>query len=47
LKEKYKWKNLDSPQTKRNQGRPTEEEPTRFGDDVFPRPPDKERKSKS
>jgi hypothetical protein len=24
-----------------------EEEPTRFGDDVFPRPPDKERKSKS
>nr|GFA92644.1 hypothetical protein [Tanacetum cinerariifolium] len=38
LKDKHKWKNLDSTNASRNQGRVTDEELELFGDDKFPRP---------
>ncbi|GKB92029.1 hypothetical protein Tco_0964301 [Tanacetum coccineum] len=41
LKDKHKWKNLDSKNARRNRGRVTDEESELFGDDELSRPPDK------
>ncbi|GJT74220.1 hypothetical protein Tco_1040945 [Tanacetum coccineum] len=47
LKDKHKWKNPDSINARQNQERVTDEEPELFGDDEFPRPPDKQKLAKS
>ncbi|GJV78226.1 hypothetical protein Tco_1509810 [Tanacetum coccineum] len=47
LKNKYKWKNLESTLARRNHLRVTDEESEHFGDDVLPRPPGLQRISKS
>ncbi|GKE29122.1 hypothetical protein Tco_1444506 [Tanacetum coccineum] len=47
LKDKHKWKNPDSINTRRNRGRVTDEEPELFGDDELLRSPDKQRIAKS
>ncbi|GKC67458.1 hypothetical protein Tco_1100056 [Tanacetum coccineum] len=39
LKDKYKWKNLESTLARRNRLRVTDKDPDHFGDDVLPRPP--------
>ncbi|GKB11121.1 hypothetical protein Tco_0845044 [Tanacetum coccineum] len=46
LKDKYKWKNPDSTNARRNRGR-VDEEPEFFGDDELPRRPGKQRIAKS
>ncbi|GJW51122.1 hypothetical protein Tco_0092473 [Tanacetum coccineum] len=43
LKDKHKWKNPDSTNSRRNRGRVTDEEPELFVDDELLRPPDKQR----
>nr|GEV74447.1 ribonuclease H-like domain-containing protein [Tanacetum cinerariifolium] len=47
FRDKYKWKNLDSTQARRNRGRRIEEEPELSRDDALPRPPDNPRNYKS
>ncbi|GJW31134.1 hypothetical protein Tco_0051166 [Tanacetum coccineum] len=47
LKDKHKWKNLDSTNARRNRGHITDDEPELFGDDELPRPPGKQRIAKS
>ncbi|GJZ74422.1 hypothetical protein Tco_0638568 [Tanacetum coccineum] len=47
FKDEHKWKNPDSTDARRNHHRVTGEEPKLFGADELPRPPDKERISKS
>ncbi|GJY26300.1 hypothetical protein Tco_0401026 [Tanacetum coccineum] len=47
LKDNHKWKNLDSTNTRINEGRVTEEEPELFVDDELPRPPGKQTIAKS
>ncbi|GKF87874.1 hypothetical protein Tco_0258751 [Tanacetum coccineum] len=39
LKDKHKWNNPESTNTRRNSNRVTNEEPELFGDDALPRPP--------
>lgn len=47
LKDKHKWRNPYSTQARRNRLRVNEDEPELFGDDLLPRPPGKQRPSKS
>ncbi|GKD46733.1 hypothetical protein Tco_1271378 [Tanacetum coccineum] len=47
LKDKHKWKNLESTLVRRNRLRVTDEEPEHFGEDALPRPPGLQRISKS
>ncbi|GJY23138.1 hypothetical protein Tco_0396796 [Tanacetum coccineum] len=42
FKDKHKWRNPDSTNARRNRIQVTDEEPELFGDDEFPRPPDKQ-----
>ena len=47
LKDKHKWRNPDSTQVRRNHLQVNEDEPELFGDDPLPRPPGKQKPSKS
>ncbi|GJW10934.1 hypothetical protein Tco_1576761 [Tanacetum coccineum] len=47
MKGKHKWTNPESPNTRRNHFRVTDDEPEHFGDDALPRPPGLQRIAKS
>ncbi|GKE15564.1 hypothetical protein Tco_1423141 [Tanacetum coccineum] len=47
LKDKHKWKILESTLARRNRLRVTDEEPEHFGEDALPRPPGAQRIAKS